>query len=139
MLAGVPLLLAQLSAQEFRKRMMTGSSEPLKTLTLGTQLSAREFFKKMGKVPPLAVLQLCYGSREFDFSEQLLQQADELDFVQDTLTVAGNSLELNPILNGVLAGFNRRRRHNRFKYGQQTLEFDRLRFAQTASEYDSDL
>ena len=72
-------------------------------------------------------------------AEQLLQHADDLDFVQDTLTASGNSLQLNPLLNGVLAGFNRRRRHQRFKYGHRTLDFDRLRFAQTASDLDSDL
>ena len=72
-------------------------------------------------------------------AEQLLQHADDLDFVQDTLTASGSSLQLNPLLNGVLAGFNRRRRHQRFKYGHRTLEFDRLRFAQTASDLDSDL
>ena len=47
-------------------------------------------------------------------------------------------MQLNPILNGVLAGFNRRKRHGRFKWGNQTLEFDRMRFAETVSEMDSD-
>ena len=46
---------------------------------------------------------------------------------------------MNPTLDGILAGFNRRRRFERFKWGQQTLEFDRLRFGQTASDKDSDL
>ena len=41
-------------------------------------------------------------------------------------------------MNGVLAGFNRRRRFNRFKYGDRTLELDRLRFAETATELDED-
>ena len=48
-------------------------------------------------------------------------------------------MELNPMLNGVAAGFNRRRRYDRFKYGHQTLELDKLRFAYTASEKDSDI
>ena len=68
----------------------------------------------------------------------MLQHADDLDFVQDTLTATGGATQLNPILNGVLAGFNRRRRHGRFKFGHQTMEIDRLRFANTASELDSD-
>ena len=45
---------------------------------------------------------------------------------------------MNPILNGVLAGFSRRR-YNRFKFGHHTLELDRLRFGRTAREKDSDL
>ena len=119
--------------------MMKGNSECLRSLRLGTQMPVAETIKVLGKAPPLAVLKLCYGSKDFDFTEHMLQQADNLDFVQDTLSSTCSSLQLNPILNGVLAGFNRRRRHGRFKYGNQTLEFDRLRFAQTASEKDSDL
>ena len=69
----------------------------------------------------------------------MLQHAGDLDFTQDTVSATGNSLQLNPILNSVLAGFNRRKRHGQFKWGHQTLEFDRLRFAETASELDSDL
>ena len=111
----------------------------LQTLRLGTHLSVAEMIKKMGQAPPLAVLRLCYDQKNFDVSDQLLQHADDLDFVQDTLSTTGNSMQLNPVLNGVLAGFNRRRRHNRFKFGDRTLEFDRLRFAETASELDSDL
>ena len=41
-------------------------------------------------------------------------------------------------MNGVLESFNRRRRFNRFKYGDCTLDLDRLRFAETASELDED-
>ena len=111
----------------------------LQTLRLGTHLSVAEMIKKMGQAPPLAVLRLCYDQKNFDVSDQLLQHADDVDFVQDTLSTTGNSMQLNPVLNGVLAGFNRRRRHNRFKFGDRTLEFDRLRFAETASELDSDL
>ena len=139
MLAGAPLLVAQLGALEFRKSMLSGNSEVLRTLRLGTRLSAAEFIKKLSQAPPLAVLRLLYDQKNYDFTEQLLQQADDLDYVQDVLTTTGNSLQLNPVLNGVLAGFNRRRRQNRFKYGNSTLEFDRLRFAGTASKADGDL
>ena len=93
----------------------------------------------MGRASPLAVLKLCFGTDKYDFPDCLLQLADDLDFTQDTLNAAGESLVLNPVLNGVLAGFNRRRRYSRFKYGHHTLELDRLRFAHTVSEKDSDL
>ena len=85
------------------------------------------------------MLQLCYNSRGIDFADHMLQHADDLDFVQDILTATGNSSSLNPILNGVLAGFNRRRRYRRFKYDHQNLEMDRLRFAGTKSVKDGDL
>ena len=118
---------------------MKGDSEKLKALRLGTVMPVAEVIKALGKAPPLAVLKLCYGTKMYDFSDHLLQHADDLDFVQDTLSASCCSLQVNPTLNGVLAGFNRRRRFGRFKWGQQTLEFDRIRFGQTATEKDSDL
>ena len=118
---------------------MEGDSNKLKSLRLGMVMPVAEVIKSLGKAPPLAVLKLCYGSKEYDCTDHMLQHADDLDFAQDTLSATCCSLQLNPTLNGVLAGFNRRRRFGRFKWGQQTLEFDRLRFGETASEKDSDL
>ena len=119
--------------------MLQGDTGVLQTLRLGTQLPVSELLKQLGKAPPLSVLSLCYGQKEFNCKEYLVQHADDLDFVQETLVAAGNSLEINPILNGLLAGFNRRRRHHRFKYGPHNMELDRLRFANTATDKDSDL
>ena len=48
-------------------------------------------------------------------------------------------MELNPILNSVLAGFYRRKTYGRFKYGQLNLHFDRMRYANTITPKDSDL
>ena len=48
-------------------------------------------------------------------------------------------MELSPILNGVLAGFSRRKKYGRFKCGQLNLVFDRLIFASTITPKDSDL
>ena len=116
-LAGAPLLVAQLDAMEFRNRMVKGDTESLRTLRLGTQTTVAEALKKLSTMPPLTLLQLCYGYEDFDFAAHLLRHADDLDFVQDTLTAVGMSDALNPILNGMLAGFNRRR-FQRFKIGQ---------------------
>ena len=138
-LAGAPLLVAQLGAMEFRNRMLRGEDAALHTLRLGTQSTVCELIKKFGKLAPLTLLKICYGHRSFDFAERLLQHAEDLDFVQDTLTATGVSPSINPIFNGVLAGFNRRRRHGRFKFGHYNLELDRLRYAFTATPRDSDL
>ena len=119
--------------------MLTGDPQALSQMRLGTQMSTAELLKQLGRAPPVAVLQLCYGIDKYNLPESLLQHADDLDFTQDTLTATGESMELNPILNGVLAGFNRRRRYNRFKHGSHTLEVDRLRFQHTITEKDSDL
>ena len=137
-LAGAPLLVAQLDAMEFRNRMVKGDTESLRTLRLGTQTTVAEALKKLSTMPPLTLLQLCYGYEDFDFAAHLLRHADDLDFVQDTLTAVGMSDALNPILNGMLAGFNRRRRFQRFKIGHHDLELDRLRYAMTATAQDTD-
>ena len=123
---------------EFRSRMLVGDNSILGSLRLGTQSTVGEVIKNLGRASPLAVLQLCFGKQDFDFAESLLQHADDMDFVQDTLTAVGKSHTLNPIFNGVLAAFNRRRRHQRFKFGHHTLQLDRLRYAKTASPQDSD-
>ena len=138
-LAGAPLLVAQLGAMEFRDRLIKGDEKILKSLHLGTQMTVAEILKKFGRAPPLAILELCYGRKEFDFVESLLQVADDLDFVQNVLSAVGASHKINPIYNGVLAGFNRRRRLQRFKRGHYNLELDLLRYAETASPLDSDL
>ena len=138
-LAGAPLLVGQLGALEFRKRMIQGDSGVLNSLRLGTQCTVAEVLKQLGQAPPLSLLQLCYNNRRFNFAEHMLQHADDLDFLQDVLTAKGNSSKINPILNGVLAGFNRRRRYQRIKYDHQNLEMDRLRFAETTNSKDDDL
>ena len=83
-LAGAPLLAAQLGAREFRNWMMEGDQQVLSRLCLGSQVTVAEFLKVMSSAPPLAILQLCYGSKGYNVSEHLLQHADDLDFVQDT-------------------------------------------------------
>ena len=83
-LAGAPLLAAQLGAREFRNWMMEGDQQVLSRLCLGSQVTVAEFLKVMSSAPPLAILQLCHGSKGYNVSEHLLQHADDLDFVQDT-------------------------------------------------------
>ena len=117
---------------------MKGEPLVLSKLKLGTYMPAAALLKELSQIPPLTLLQLCYKGKNFNLSEHLLQHADDLDFVQDTITATGKCSQLNPVMNGVLAAFNRRRRFNRFKYGNVNLEFDRLRFANTATESDGD-
>ena len=65
--------------------------------------------------------------------ENLLQHAEDLDYIQDVLNVVGSFSELNPTLHAVLAGFNRRRISGSFKDGHQSVIMDRLRFSHLAS------
>ena len=95
--------------------------------------------KVFGKIPPLSLLHICNPKIAKYVTEHLLQHGDDLDFVQYVLKATGASKELNPLLNSVVAGFGRRRRHGRFKRGQLNVHFDRLRFADTITENDDDL
>ena len=131
--------MGQLGALEFRKRMIQGDSGVLESLRLGSQCTVAEVLKQLGQAPPLSLVQLCYNNRGFNFAEHLLQHVDDLDFVKDVLTATANSSALNPILNGALTRFNRRRRYQRFKYDHQSLEMDRLTFAETTNPNDDDL
>ena len=137
-LAGAPLLVAQLSEMEFRKKLLEGDITPLQNLRMGTYTTVAEVIKDFSKIPPLSLLQIFNPEIAKYVTEHLLQHSNDLDFVQDVLKAAGASKELNPILSSVVAGFARRRRQGRFKYGQLNIHFDRLRFADTATEKDHD-
>ena len=118
--------------------MVKGDDAVLGNIRLGRQATVAELIKELGQVSPLALLQLVYGHKTFDFPGHLLQHADDLNFLQDTLSAAAGSSELNPMVNAVLASFNRRRRYQRFKIGQCNLDLDKIKFAKTATEQDED-
>ena len=124
---------------EFRRRMMEGDKTALSGLHWGTQTTVAEVMKTLGKIPPLDVLHLCNRKLGDYVKDHLLQHGDDLDFVQDVLSATGGCSTLNPVLNGVLAGFTRRKTYGRFKCGQLNLDFDRLRYANTVTEKDNDL
>ena len=79
-------MVAQLGALEFRNRIIKGDEAILKTLRLGSQTTVAELLKKFSEAPQLAMLELCYGRKRFNFVETLLQLVDDLDFVQDILS-----------------------------------------------------
>ena len=58
-LAGAPLLVAQVGAMEFRKKLLQGDQEATQGLRLGDTCTVAEVLKILGKLPPLSVLQLC--------------------------------------------------------------------------------
>ena len=137
-LAGAPLLVAQVGAVDFRKKLLQGDQNATQGLRLGDTITVAKMLKILGRLPPISILQLCNPQVAAWTKEHLLQHANDLDYVQDVLTATGDNTALNPTLNGVLAGFARRKRHGRFKQGQLNLEFDRLRYASTATPKDSD-
>ena len=84
---------------------MTGDNNAVRGIHLGSQMTVAELLKVLGKLPPLALISLCNKELGNYVKEHLLQHGADLDFVQDVLSATGGNLELNPILNSVLAGF----------------------------------
>ena len=138
-LAGAPLLVAQLTSLEFRKKVLEGDNGLVQNLHMGTWTTVAELLKVFGKIPPLSLLYLCNPEFGKYLSEHMLQHADDLDFVQDILSATAVSTALNPILNSVIAGFGRRKSYRRFKYGQLNMHFDRLRYAESETKNDHDI
>ena len=104
------MFAVQIRELDFRKKMMYGNTEALKTILMGTQLTAAEFLKILSSLPPLAILRLCNQEVGDYVGAHLLRQAEDLDYVQDVISASGRNAELNPMLNAVLAGFSRWKR-----------------------------
>ena len=137
LLAGAPLMVAQIEALEMRRKMITGDTDVLRGMQLGTTATVGDVIKQLGKAPPLAILQLCNKDVGKFLKESMIRQLENLDFIQDMLSV-GTHPELNPAKFTLLEGFNRHRNLGRFKFGHQSIDVDRLRFAHTASTNDHD-
>ena len=138
MLAAAPLMIAQQGALKLRKIMMEGDTSILTDLRLDETTTVAQVFDKLKALPPLAILKLCNKEVGDLVKECLLQQSDDLDFVQDVLDLVGSDSALTPTLHAVLAGFARRNNHRRFKHGQTSIAMDRLRFTHLASPNDKD-
>lgn len=138
MLAAAPLMMAQLGALEFRKRMLKGDASILSSIRLEDSMTVSQVLKKLGGLPPLTILKLCNKELGDFVMDSLLQHSDDLDFVQNVLDVNGLHSALTPTLHAVLDGFSRRRNYGSFKHNQQSIAMDILRFAHLASPKDRD-
>ena len=138
LLASAPLMVAQLGALEFRKKMMTGNLDILRKLRLNAPSTVGELLQQLADVPPLALLKL-FNKDAGDFiMNNMIQHSGDLDYVQDVLTTVAEHPQLNPSKFAVLEGFNRRRNFGRFKLGHHSIDLDRLRFSHTATPDDND-
>ena len=131
-------MVAQLGAQELKKKLQQGDVETLHSLRMGDQMSMAQLLARLSNAPPMAVLQLCNAEKGKAINNMIQQHSEDLDFVQEVLTAVGNHSELNPTMHAVLAGFTRRRNFGYFKNGAHNVDIDRLRFSHTASPKDAD-
>ena len=104
MLVGAPLFSAQLGAHTIRKLLSSGDDAI--TFNLATVGTAGQFIKTLGKMSPLNVLRLINKSNEEALTAGLLQHADDLDYIQNLLSVIDSEPGVNPAMNAVSDAFS---------------------------------
>ena len=70
--------------------------------------------------------------------EGLLQNADDMDYLQSLITCIGKESSINPTMNAVADAFARRRISGRFKSGTQSVGLDILLRNSTKGPKDDD-
>jgi hypothetical protein len=138
MLAGAPLMVAQLGAQDLKRKMVTGKTDILRSLRLGAPSTVGQVLMQLRDAPPLAILKLCNKEAGTFIANTMVQHLQDLNYVQDVLTCVGSHAELKPSILAIHEGFNRRRSLGRFQQGHHSIDFDRLRFAPLATAADND-
>lgn len=136
MLVGAPLFSAQLGAHTIRKLLSSGDDAI--TFNLATVGTAGQFIKALGKMSPLNVLRLINETNEKALTAGLLQHADDLDYIQNLLSVIGSEPGVNPTMNAVADAFSRRRFSGRFKTGDQNVMLDALLNSRSKVPTDDD-
>ena len=87
--------MAQLGALELRKRLLQGDPKALQDLRLGSQITVMEMLKIMAKLPPISALQLCNKQFGDWITEHVLQNGDDLDFVQEVVSATSDVGSIN--------------------------------------------
>ena len=139
MLAGAPLFLTQLSAQDLKSCFVSGDQRVLSSINLDSVMTVSEFFRAIGKAPLIDIISLCNQNRSEEITSNLQQIESDLDYVQEVLKCSGSDVALNPLLNAVLDGFSSRERFNHFQVGTGSVALDCLKHRLTISVKDSDL
>ena len=124
MLAGAPLFPTQLGAYKIRKLLSSG--DDLISFDLAAVGTAGQSIKTLGKITTLNVLRIINKTNEEALTAGLLQHADDLDYVQNLLSLIGAEPGVNPAMNAVLDAFSRRHFSGRFKTGNQNVKLDAL-------------
>ena len=138
MFIGAPLLVAQVGAHNIRKMLNDGDRSILQKMRLDTRGTAAQFLKALTKAPLLQILERINADRYKEVREGLLQQADDLDFLQTVVTSVHDAPALNPTLNAITDAFNRRRFSGRFRTAGRGMEMDTLLYQSTKGVKDDD-
>ena len=138
MFIGAPLLVAQVGAHNIRKMLNDGDRSILQNMRLDTRGTAAQFLKALTKAPLLQILERTNADRYKEVREGLLQQADDLDFLQTVVTSVHDAPALNPTMNAITDAFSRRRFSGRFRTAGRGIEMDTLLYQSTKGVKDDD-
>ena len=126
MLVGAALLVAQVGAHNIRKLLTHGDGAKLANMRPDSRGTAAQFKTALSKAPILRMIEYFDEEKYRDLKECLLQQADDLDFLQGLVNTAIKEPSLNPAMNALNDAFGRRRFSKRFKTEGRSLELDAL-------------
>ena len=89
MILGAVLLVAQVGAHSVRTLLTTGDAQALHNIKPDDYGTAAQFTKALAKAPMLDVLRLLNKDKTLQIVEGLLQNADDLDYLQNLITSTG--------------------------------------------------
>ena len=137
-LIGGPTYLIQKSAHEIRKRLLQGSDKALLEMRLDSRMTVATFIKAMNKVPIMSLLKWMKPKEHAWLKDRLVQQATDLDYLNDLIDSCSGNDALNLQLHAVICGFRRRASTGNFVAPNVPMDIDRLRFDHLATFQDSD-
>ena len=138
MLIGSALFVAQIGAHNIRKMLTDGDKSTLAEMRPDSRGTAAQFMKALAKAPVLKIIEHVNLEKYQELKEHLLQQGDDLDFLQNVVKLATEEPALNPIMNAIGDAFSRRRFSGRFKTPGRSLELDLLLYQSTRGTLDDD-
>ena len=138
MFISAPLFVAQAGAHHIRRLLSDGDRSTVRDMKPDTRGTAAQFMKAMAKAPVLHILEKVNINKYNELKESLLQQADDLDFLQTLVTSVHDEPAINPSMNALNDAFNRRRFAGRFKTPGRGIEMDTLLYQASKGAQDDD-
>ena len=135
---GSILVVAQVGAHNIRTLLSSGKEDALRDIKYATYGTAGQFGKALAKAPFLEALRFIDKEKTAQLVESLLQNADDLDYLQSLMTSVGKQPSINPTMNAVAEAFARRRVTGRFKTGAQSVALDTMLQLSTKGDTDDD-
>ena len=138
MLTGAVVLTAQIGAHRVRTLLTSGDEDVIANIRRDDYGTAGQFAKALARAPVVEVLKFLAKDKASEIVGGLLQNADDLDYLQNLITSIGKQPSINPTMNAVVDAFARRRIAGRFKTAGQSVALDTLLQQSTKTVDDDD-